>query len=203
MSTQSFQSQRITDWLSSCDQPREQQQCKPLTEGTSPSILNAHLKRALQDMDIETPRAKRRATGVATPSTSKQRARDNSVPSLRSSTTTSRSSSPTKRQREAEIEFSKPDFDFQNRDDSKDWKEKNGGKVPLMKELLETIYTNDIATRASSKVLSKCETLLKEIQKCRDRNATEEAWSDAVIHPVLRMARKLSCCKECVDIINV
>ena len=66
--------------------PQQQAQQPPLTEGTSLSISNPHLKRELQDMDSDTPRAKRRATGVATPSTTDQgeprvpRARDNTRP---------------------------------------------------------------------------------------------------------------------------
>lgn len=72
-----------------------------------------------------------------------------------------------------------------------------------MKELLESISTNDVATRATSKELSKLEKLLKEIEKCKDRNATEEAWSDTVIYPTLRLASKLSHYTEHINIINV
>jgi hypothetical protein len=210
MSTTSSDSQRIADWLKTCGETTEERQRQPLTPATTvPTISRPPLKRKRPHMDGETPRAKRQATGAATPSASNRGesrtpiVNDHNTPSLRSSTTTSRSSSPSKRQREAEIEFSKPAFDFHNRSDSRRWKERNARQVPLMTELLESISAHDIEVGAAPNMLSKLEKILKEMEKCKDRGATEEAWSDAVVHPTLRLAKKLSRDKECVDIINV
>ncbi|KAK5077721.1 hypothetical protein LTR70_009489 [Exophiala xenobiotica] len=209
MSTRPRKPARIIDWLMSCGELTHESRHRPLIEANSPNGSDVQLKRKIQDMDHDTPRAKRQATGVATPSASKQggsrvQASDNNdTSSLQSGTTMSRSSSPDKRQREAEIEFSRPTFDFQNRSGSRQWKEKNARQVPPLMELLESIARVDFEKSMISRHRHKLERILKEIEKCKDRSATEEAWSDAVIHPALRLARKLLPDQGCVDIINV
>lgn len=205
----SIQSERIVEWLKSCGEPVEDPRYRISRPSPSPDISHSQSKRKRTNMDEETPRAKRRMIGVATPSDSfrgelrRPTVGDDNTPSLRSSITTSRSSSPSKRQREAEIEFSKPAFDFHSRSDSRRWKEKHARQIPLMTQLLESISAHDIETRVTPNVLLKLEKLLQEMEKCKDRGATEEAWSDAVVHPALRLAKKLSHSRDCIDIINV
>lgn len=199
----------IADWLNCCNDGNDvvgdsASSCHDVSRTSSRQTKRKH-----RDMEEHTPRAKRVAIGVLTPSASDRddvRMRGSghhNTPSLRSSTTTSRSSSPSKRRREADIEFSKPAFDFYSRSDSRQWKHRRGSDIPLLKSLLESLATKDYEANITSQIRTSLDKISREIERCRERAATEEEWSDAVVLRALRVAKKLSSHQEGTEIINV
>lgn len=161
-------------------------------------------------MADDTPRAKRPALGIATPSNTNSIADDvripifgHKTPSLKSSNASSRSSSPTKRKREAEMKFSRPSLWFYTRSESKDWKTKYTADVPLLKELLEGLHSNAYEQRVTTKIRHTYRKILGEIEKCQQRSSSEEQWSDSVVLRAMRTARKLAMKQAGAEIINV
>ncbi len=176
-------------------------------------------KRSRIDMEENTdttPRPKRRAIGIATPAQSntgelsRPIALDQNLPPLGSSRSTaasSRSSSPSKRQREIENEFSKPAIEIHNKRGARRWKEAHGDSVPLLETLLNIIDKANAPESQSVAVADairpELDEILEEIEYCQDRSVPEECWSDLVVLPALRLARRLSQYTRSVHVINV
>lgn len=195
--TTSDQSQRIHGWLASCADPALQQPSSRALTITSPKR-----KSAMSEFE-RTPKAKRarQVTNPLTPTASANKPSED-PPSLRASTTTSRSSSPSKRQRQIEAEFSRPAHIFHRRVGAIQWHEDNERQIPLLKELRESIHEGT-PEPISTKTQEEINHLLSEVNRCHQRDGTEEMWSDNVVHPVLQMAKRFSSCRESIDVINV
>lgn len=203
---------RIIDWLSSCSAANEENDSPLLSAPEAVLVSLPRTKRKRRAMADDTPRAKRPALGIATPSNNiEESARTpifgNTTPSLKSSNassrSSSRSSSPTKRKREAEITFSRPAPCFYTRSDSRDWKLKHTAQVPLLKELVEGLESKTYDLRIPSKFRHTFRKILSEIEKCQQRSSSEEQWSDSVVLRAMRTARKLSLKQEDVESVNV
>ncbi|KAK5072364.1 hypothetical protein LTR70_010429 [Exophiala xenobiotica] len=176
-------------------------------------------KRTWVDMEEDTdttPRPKRRAIGIATPAQSntgelsRPIALDQNVPPLRSSRSTaasSRSSSPSKRQRDIENEFSTPAIEIHNKRGARRWKDAHGDSIPLLETLLNTIDKADSLESQNVTVAeaigTELDEILEEIEYCQDRSVPEESWSDLVVLPALRLARRLSQHTRSVHVVNV
>ena len=216
----SSRSQRTGDWLNALGSDFAKHQIDFASEITAPGkSLKPDLKRRVSAMEGSvdlTPRAKKHcATGLKTPSLTSMRVNsvkpalpyDEAQSSPSSEVTSSRSSSPSKRQREAQTQFSQPALDFLPRSDSKRWKDSNTDTIPLLKELLNHIsnYTTAMEDDAQTipNIDSKLSKILQEVEKCKDRSATEEMWSDTVVLPALRLARKTSRYNHSLDVINL
>lgn len=201
---------RIVDWLSSCS-AANQEDDSPLPSASQAALISLpRTKRKAQAMSDDTPRAKRPALGIATPSNTNSIADDvripifgHKTPSLKSSNASSRSSSPTKRKREAEMKFSRPSLWFYTRSESKEWKTKYTADVPLLKELLESLHSNAYEQRVTTKIRRTYKKILGEIEKCQQRSSSEEQWSDSVVLRAMRTARKLAMKQAGAEIINV
>lgn len=157
----------------------------------------------MSDFDI-TPRAKRarQATNPLTPSAS---TRDESfdVSLARSSTATSRSSSPSKKQGHIEAEFSKPAHKFHTRASARRWKEQNHRQIPLFEDLQKAIHEDIPQSQDSITFQTQLKQILDGIEQCQTRDGTEDMWSDMVVNAVLQLAKQLAQSQHYIDVINV
>jgi len=195
----SNQSRRIIDWLSSCEGD----------DGSKAEIEHPpqSTKKRKLDMNDATPVAKRQAIGIATPSLSRgspeRRNLFETAPSFHSSTATSRSSSPGKRQRSSEIEFSNPSVEFYSafslppiRDEA---------EIPSWTELMNAIAIKEDSMFLAQTALVEHELdkICKNIGYCEQRDGNEDAWCELVVHPILLLAARLSRNSRYVDVLNV
>ncbi len=208
----SVESQRIIDWIEVTQQADLEHICQPNShrEETCPV-----LKRKARAMDEGTPRPKKTKTNEAmtqplTPSASARLGSqtiefDLNLPPSRTSlvTTTSRSSSPSKRQREAALEFGNPAIIFLTKGDTRAWKHEHGSLVPLLQELQSSFGAHTFGQDLPLPVMKKAAKIMANIEECARRGATEEQWSDAVVLKALNLARKLSRHKDRLKVINV
>lgn len=83
----------------------------------------------------------------------------------------------------------------------------HGDSVPLLEALLNTIdKANTLEGQSiavADAIAPELDEILEEIEFCQDRSVPEESWSDLVVLPALRLARRLSQHTKSVHVINV
>ncbi|KAH0829257.1 hypothetical protein AYO21_09790 [Fonsecaea monophora] len=169
-------------------------------------------RKSLQMENEDTPRAKRtRLGGLQSPlltgsvsGLDLEAAPDLTAQSSHSSqATSSRSSSPSKRRRTLAIQFSGPILRVLDVDEVARWRVTGRStEVPLLENLFTAIAKTDDAWQKSLKE-EDLRNIHAELKRCLRRNANEDSWSDWVVLPILKLARKLSNWREYVDIVNV
>lgn len=162
--------------------------------------------------DQDTPRAKRvQRDGLQSPSLTDSRGAldlDDAVsfnaPSSHSSQQTkSRSSSPSKRRRTLAIQFSGPILRSLDVGEVAEWRAaRNTTEIPLLDELFACIANTEDGGQTSLKDEDVCD-IHMEVKRCLRRNAPEDSWSDWVVLPAMKLARKVSTWGRSVDIVNV
>lgn len=154
----------------------------------------------MEDPSDTTPRPKRRAIGQTTPSLASV-SDQGPPPKLLSqhssqASGSSRSSSPSKRQRDAEITYSKPDVELHLKHGAVRWKAQHGANIPLLKEILASIWaaekTEDTEMVDIHEFGSHADEILEQVEYCQVRKAPEDTWDNLVTYPTLRLARRFA-----------